>query len=80
LLRGAFRSSYKLSAEDHARLTVTPAHAFGHTFGAGAVTATCRLSSCRRSLAASLKTTSIYVRTGKQRMLEAAARYYADDE
>ncbi|WP_244818689.1 site-specific integrase [Caballeronia sp. Lep1P3] len=29
---------------------------------------------------ASLQTTSIYVRAERRRMLDAAARYYADDE
>jgi integrase len=70
-----------LSAEDHARLTVTSAHAFRHTFGTGAVARDMPVDVVQAILGhASLQTTSIYVRAGQQRMLEAAARYYADDE
>ncbi|MGF6971528.1 integrase [Paraburkholderia sp. WC7.3g] len=70
-----------LPAEDLARLNGTSAHAFRHTFGTGAVARDMPVDVVQQVLGhASLQTTSIYVRAGQQRMLEAAARYYASDD
>jgi len=70
-----------LSPDDTVRLTGTSAHAFRHTFGTGAVAGDVPVDVVQQILGhASLQTTSIYVRAGRQRMLEAAARYYAGDD
>lgn len=70
-----------LSTEDRARLTAASAHAFRHTFGTGAVARDMPVDVVQQILGhASLQITSIYVRAGQQRMLEAAARYCRNDE
>ncbi|CAE6792090.1 Tyrosine recombinase XerC [Paraburkholderia domus] len=70
-----------LSPDDTVRLTGASAHAFRHTFGTGAVARDMPVDVVQQVLGhASLQTTSIYVRAGQQRMLEAAARYYAGDD
>ena len=57
------------------------AHAFRHTFGTRAVARDMPIDVVQRILGhASLQTTSIYVRAERQRMLEAAAHYYAEDD
>ncbi|WP_087039585.1 tyrosine-type recombinase/integrase [Caballeronia arvi] len=59
----------------------TRAHAFRHTFGTRAVARERPTDVVQAILGhASLRTTSIYVRAERRRMLEAAARYYAGDE
>jgi integrase len=69
------------SAEDLVQLANTSAHAFRHTFGTRAVARDMPTDVVQSILGhASLQTTSIYVRAERRRMLEAAARYYADDE
>ncbi|MEZ2311103.1 phage integrase family protein [Paraburkholderia sp. RCC_158] len=69
------------SADDLVRLANTSAHAFRHTFGTRAVAREMPIDVVQAILGhASLQTTSIYVRAERRRMLEAAARYYADDE
>jgi integrase len=70
----------ELSTEDLVQLVHTSAHAFRHTFGTRAVAREMPTDVVQAILGhASLQTTSIYVRAEKRRMLEAAARYYADD-
>jgi integrase len=69
------------SMEDLVQLASTSAHAFRHTFGTRAVAREMPTDVVQAILGhASLQTTSIYVRAERRRMLEAAARYYADDE
>jgi integrase len=70
-----------LSHDAHAKLLATSAHAFRHTFGTRAVARDMPIDVVQGILGhASLQTTSIYVRAERQRMLDAAAHYYADDE
>jgi integrase len=69
------------STDDLVQLANTSAHAFRHTFGTRAVAREMPTDVVQAILGhASLQTTSIYVRAERRRMLEAAARYYADDE
>ncbi|KXU94896.1 hypothetical protein CR51_26200 [Caballeronia megalochromosomata] len=69
------------STDDLVRLVNTSAHAFRHTFGTRAVVRDMPTDVVQAILGhASLQTTSIYVRAERRRMLEAAARYHADDE
>jgi integrase len=69
------------SADDLVQLANTSAHAFRHTFGTRAVAREMPTDVVQAILGhASLQTTSIYVRAERQRMLAAAARYYADDD
>ncbi|WP_250517719.1 site-specific integrase [Caballeronia sp. INDeC2] len=69
------------SAEDLVQLANTSSHAFRHTFGTRAVAREMPTDVVQSILGhASLQTTSIYVRAERRRMLDAAARYYADDE
>lgn len=80
-LTDALAADGTLSAEAIARLNATSAHAFRHTFGTGAVARDMPVDVPQQILGhASLQTISIYVRAGQQRMLEAAARYYAGDD
>jgi len=68
------------STDDLVQLANTSAHAFRHTFGTRAVARDMPTDVVQAILGhASLQTTSIYVRAERRRMLEAAARYYADD-
>lgn len=68
-----------ISTEALVRLVNTSAHAFRHTFGTRAVAREMPTDVVQAILShASLQTTSIYVNAEKRRMLEAAARYYAD--
>ncbi|CAE6840573.1 Tyrosine recombinase XerC [Paraburkholderia haematera] len=63
------------------QLANTSAHAFRHTFGTRAVARKMPVDVVQAILGhASLQTTSIYVRAEQQRMLEAAAQYYAADD
>jgi len=67
-------------AEDLTRLAATSAHAFRHTFGTQATAKNMPLDVVQKVLGhASLQTTSIYVQAEQQRIMEEAARYYADD-
>jgi integrase len=69
------------STDDLLQLANTSAHAFRHTFGTRAVAREMPTDVVQAILGhASLQTTSIYVRAERRRMLEAAARYYAEDE
>jgi integrase len=69
------------STEDLVQLANTSAHAFRHTFGTRAVARDMPTDVVQAILGhASLQTTSIYVRAERRRMLEAAARYYAEDD
>ncbi|SAK70131.1 integrase [Caballeronia glebae] len=69
------------SADDLVQLANTSAHAFRHTFGTRAVAREMPTDVVQAILGhASLQTTSIYVRAERRRMLEAAARYYDEDE
>ncbi|SAL49401.1 integrase [Caballeronia concitans] len=69
------------STDDLVQLANTSAHAFRHTFGTRAVARDMPTDVVQAILGhASLQTTSIYVRAERRRMLEAAARYYADDK
>ncbi|KIG11261.1 Protein of unknown function DUF3701 [Burkholderia sp. MR1] len=69
------------STDDLVQLANTSAHAFRHTFGTRAVAREMPTDVVQAILGhASLQTTSIYVRAERRRMLEAAARYYADDD
>ena len=71
----------EFSTEDLVQLANTSAHAFRHTFGTRAVAREMPTDVVQAILGhASLQTTSIYVRAERRRMLEAAARYYANDE
>ena len=71
----------ELSTEELVQLANTSADAFRHTFGTRAVAREVPTDVVQAILGhASLQTTSIYVRAERRRMLEAAARYYADDE
>ncbi|WP_309965738.1 tyrosine-type recombinase/integrase [Caballeronia sp. LZ001] len=71
----------EISTEDLVQLVNTSAHAFRHTFGTRAVARDMPTDVVQSILGhASLQTTSIYVKAEKRRMLEAAARYYADDD
>ncbi|MDR5740087.1 phage integrase family protein [Caballeronia sp. LZ016] len=68
------------STDDLVQLANTSAHAFRHTFGTRAVARDMPPDVVQAILGhASLQTTSIYVRAERRRMLEAAARYYADE-
>ncbi|WP_244818662.1 phage integrase family protein [Caballeronia sp. Lep1P3] len=68
------------STDDLVQLANTSAHAFRHTFGTRAVAREMPTDVVQAILGhASLQTTSIYVRAERRRMLEAAARYYADE-
>jgi integrase len=70
----------ELSIEDLVQLVHTSAHAFRHTFGTRAVAREMSTDVVQAILGhASLQTTSIYVKAEKRRILDAAARYYADD-
>jgi integrase len=69
------------TTDDLVQLANTSAHAFRHTFGTRAVAREMPTDVVQAILGhASLQTTSIYVRAERRRMLEAAARYYAEDE
>jgi integrase len=69
------------SADELMQLANTSAHAFRHTFGTRAVAREMPTDVVQAILGhASLQTTSIYVRAERQRMLDAAAQYYAKDE
>ena len=71
----------EFSTEDLLQLANTSAHAFRHTFGTRAVAREMPTDVVQTILGhASLQTTSIYVRAERRRMLDAAARYYADDD
>lgn len=71
----------EFTAEELLQLANTSAHAFRHTFGTRAVAREMPTDVVQAILGhASLQTTSIYVRAERRRMLEAAARYYAEDE
>ncbi|WP_309966098.1 tyrosine-type recombinase/integrase [Caballeronia sp. LZ001] len=71
----------EMSTEDLVQLVTTSAHAFRHTFGTRAVARDMPTDVVQSILGhASLQTTSIYVKAEKRRMLEAAAKYYADDD
>lgn len=71
----------ELSTDELVQLANTSAHAFRHTFGTRAVAREMPTDVVQAILGhASLQTTSIYVRAERRRMLEAAARYYAEDE
>ncbi|SAL82559.1 integrase [Caballeronia choica] len=71
----------EFSTEDLLQLANTSAHAFRHTFGTRAVAREMPTDVVQAILGhASLQTTSIYVRAERRRMLDAAARYYADDD
>ncbi|SAL82407.1 integrase [Caballeronia arvi] len=68
------------TTEDLVQLANTSSHAFRHTFGTRAVAREMPTDVVQAILGhASLQTTSIYVRAERRRMLEAAARYYADE-
>jgi integrase len=70
-----------LSYHAHAKLLATSAHAFRHTFGTRAVARDMPIDVVQRILGhASLQTTSIYVHAERQRMLDAAAQYYSEDD
>jgi len=70
-----------LSHDAHAKLVQTSAHAFRHTFGTRAVAREMPIDVVQRILGhASLQTTSIYVHAERNRMLDAAAQYYATDQ
>jgi integrase len=70
-----------VSPADLVVLANTSAHAFRHTFGTRAVARDMPVDVVQAILGhASLQTTSIYVRAEQQRMLEAAAQYYAADD
>ncbi|OTP68234.1 phage integrase family protein [Caballeronia sordidicola] len=70
-----------LSYDAHAKLLATSAHAFRHTFGTRAVAHDMPIDVVQRILGhASLQTTSIYVHAERQRMLDAAAHYYSEDD
>ena len=59
----------------------TSAHAFRHPFGTRAVAREMPTDVVQAILGhASLRTTSIYVRAERRRMLEAAAHDYAEDD
>ncbi|WP_459906256.1 tyrosine-type recombinase/integrase [Caballeronia sp. HLA56] len=80
-LRADPASLSEISTEDLVQLVNTSAHAFRHTFGTRAVARDMPTDAVQSILGhASLQTTSIYVKAEKRRMLEAAARYYADDD
>jgi integrase len=69
-----------VSPADLVQLANTSAHAFRHTFGTCAVARDMPIDVVQTILGhASLQTTSIYVRAEQRRVLEAAARYYADE-
>ncbi|SAK79430.1 integrase [Caballeronia hypogeia] len=71
----------EMTTEDLVQLVNTSAHAFRHTFGTQAVARDMPTDVVQSILGhASLQTTSIYVKAEKRRMLEAAARYYADED
>jgi integrase len=66
---------------DLVQLANTSAHAFRHTFGTRAVARDMPIDVVQTILGhASPQTTSIYVRAEQRRVLEAAARYYADEQ
>jgi integrase len=70
-----------VSPDELGMLATTSAHAFRHTFGTRAVARDMPIDVVQTILGhASLQTTSIYVRAEQQRMLEAAAQYYAADD
>ncbi|MDR5777721.1 MULTISPECIES: site-specific integrase [unclassified Caballeronia] len=80
-LRADPASLSEMSTEDLVQLVNTSAHAFRHTFGTRAVARDMPTDVVQSILGhASLQTTSIYVKAEKRRMVEAAARYYADDD
>ncbi|WP_175983254.1 site-specific integrase [Caballeronia zhejiangensis] len=71
----------EFSTDELLQLANTSAHAFRHTFGTRAVAREMPADVVQAILGhASLQTTSIYVRAERRRILEAAARYYSDDE
>jgi len=68
------------STDDLVQLANTSAHAFRHTFGTRAVAREMPTDVVQAILGhASLQTTSIYIRAERQRMFDAAARYYDED-
>ncbi|MDR5883779.1 phage integrase family protein [Caballeronia sp. LZ032] len=80
-LRADPASLAELTTEHLVQLVNTSAHAFRHTFGTRAVAREMPTDVVQSILGhASLQTTSIYVKAEKRRMLEAAARYYADGD
>jgi integrase len=79
-IAGDLQREGALSHDAHAKLLVTSAHAFRHTFGTRAVAREMPIDVVQRILGhASLQTTSIYVHAERQRMLDAAAQYYSED-
>ncbi|WP_309790902.1 site-specific integrase [Caballeronia sp. LP003] len=71
----------ELTTEHLVQLVNTSAHAFRHTFGTRAVARDMPTDVVQSILGhASLQTTSIYVKAEKRRILEAAARYYAEGD
>ncbi|WP_421380994.1 phage integrase family protein (plasmid) [Paraburkholderia sp. DD10] len=76
-----FAARADVPKEHLVQLANTSAHAFRHTFGTRAVARDMPVDVVQAILGhASLQTTSIYVRAEQQRMLEAAAQYYAADD
>ncbi|MBK5124961.1 tyrosine-type recombinase/integrase [Burkholderia sp. R-69980] len=76
-----FAAQPDVPKEHLVQLANTSAHAFRHTFGTRAVARDMPVDVVQAILGhASLQTTSIYVRAEQQRMLEAAAQYYAADD
>ncbi|SAK84117.1 integrase [Caballeronia fortuita] len=74
-------SLVEFCTEDIVQLANTSAHAFRHPFGTRAVARERPTDVVHAILGhASLQTNSIYVPAERRRMLDAAARYYADDE
>jgi integrase len=68
-----------LSVDEKRKLAATTPHAFRHTFGTEAMAHDVPLDVVQRILGhLSLQTTSIYVQAEHQRMIHAAARYFAD--
>jgi integrase len=69
-----------VSAAELTQLAHTSAHALRHTFGTQAIAREMPADVVQAILGhASLQTTSLYVRAERQRMLEAAARYYTEE-
>jgi site-specific recombinase XerD len=68
-----------LSIEEKRKLSTTTPHAFRHTFGTEAMAHDVPLDVVQRILGhLSLQTTTIYVQAEHQRMIQAAAAYFAD--
>jgi len=69
------------STEDLLQLAKTSAHAFTHTFESRAIAPEMPTDAVQAILGhACSQTTSFHVRAARRRVLQAAARYYADDE